>query len=80
MTCINPDCKESPVLRPEHSTWTADMYYCPKCGRFSVPTLVGKLLGLAPTIIATCATVGLGMDIGHHHDPTSWTDLGGGGS
>lgn len=47
----------------------ADMYYCPgtttvKCGlRFQVPTTAGKLCGLAPSIIATCAMIGVGLDI-----------------
>jgi hypothetical protein len=85
MTCINPACKGSPVHRPEHSTWTARTYYCPapNCGiRFTIPTLAGQLLGLAPAILATCATVGVGMELNHSTDPdpTSWTDLGGGGS
>jgi hypothetical protein len=84
MTCIDPECKGSPVERPDHSTWQATVYFCPTCRlRFNVPTLTGKLCGFAPTIIAGSAVVGLiGVDhdfglSGHHGLGPSDTDWGG---
>ena len=84
MTCIDPECKGDPIRRPDHSSWMADMYFCPKCRiRFNVPTFRGKLCGLAPSVIATTAVIGLmgfDHDFGWDHDglgPTD-TDWGGG--
>jgi hypothetical protein len=74
MTCIDPACKGSPVLRPEHSTCMAEMYYCPDCKlRFTTPTTLGRASQFAPSVIALCGVFGL-VDIGHD----IWSDGGGG--
>jgi hypothetical protein len=84
MTCIDPECKGDPIKRPDHSTWQATMYFCPKCRlRFNVPTLAGKLCGFAPTVIAGSTVAGLigldhDFDLPGHHDFGSDTDWGGG--
>ncbi len=84
MTCIDPNCNGTPVKRPEHSSWQADMYFCPKCQlRFNVPTFAGKLCGFAPSVIAGSAVLGLiGVDhdllAGGHHGLGTDIDWGGG--
>ena len=76
--CIDPACPGTPVDRPHLSTWASDVYFCPTCKRtFSIPTWWGKVRDLAPTVLAGCAVVGLGLELQHDHLGLGGEDIGG---
>jgi len=81
--CIDPKCSGTPISRPHFSTWAVDVHFCPECKRvFSIPTWLGKLRDFAPTVLAGCAVIGLGMEIDHLEQATNLSsvdDVFGGG-
>jgi hypothetical protein len=75
--CLDPACTGVPTARPQLSTWAGDVYFCARCKRtFSVPTFLGKLRDFAPTVIAGCAIIGLGVELDHMDDAASVADSG----
>ena len=48
--CEMPSCPDIPLVKLENeSTWTAERFYCPKCGRiYFITTTTGKVAQVAP--------------------------------
>jgi hypothetical protein len=48
--CEIPKCQDVTLIRLMHeSSWTAEKFYCPHCGRiYVIPTTTGKVAQVSP--------------------------------